>query len=292
MLARLWNGVAGGLLTLGRGSGVVLAIVAILATTETGSVESGSIAVFPRYAAIDSTSPYTPFAVYITASGLEVDSTYNYSVWVYGGYPSPGVISKIWYGGWKSGSYYIYFTATSSAWGEWVYLYVDEPPDSGYNYYLRYRMKKGTDDLFTVTKDTTDFTLLTMSSTGEGAWVYAMAASATGGKAVLALDVGDNIIGAYSIENNHIDEGDDSTEVGYFKMAVPANTSIPKLQARNEDNSVFDTQTGDWSSGDPGTETNLEDQCDVSLPVLLSSFTASASESRICLLYTSPSPRD
>lgn len=282
MLAELWNGGTTKKLR------VALAIGTILGMVEASLGESGDIAVFPRYAAIDSTSPYTPFAVYITASGLEVDSTYNYSVWVYGGHPSPGMISKIWYGGWKSGSYYIYFTATSSTWGKWVYLYVDKPPEPDYEYYLKYKMRKGTTEIFSDT--TRSLTLLNMST--NGAWVYATAASATAGKAILAFDESDNVIGSYSIENNHVDEGYDSTKVGYFKIAVPANTSIPKLQARNTDNTVFDTQTGSWSSGGPGIETNLDAQGDVSLPILLSSFTASASEGRIVLRWRTESEVD
>ncbi|RKY52859.1 MAG: hypothetical protein DRP89_06995 [Candidatus Neomarinimicrobiota bacterium] len=128
-----------------------------------------------------------------------------------------------------------------------------------------------------------------MDMSTNGAWVYATAASTTEGKAILVFDNSNNIIGTYAIENNEINEGYSST-AGYFRVAVPANTVIPKLQSRNSDNSIFDTQTSNqWSSGKAGSETNLDLQEDVSLPVTLSSFSATYSNGTIVLRWSTES---
>jgi len=118
----------------------------------------------------------------------------------------------------------------------------------------------------------TAVTVLSMSTTG--AWVEATAVASTAGLAVLAFDASDNIIGTYAVEDNGISDGYPST-AGYFKMAVPANTAIRRLEVRDDENNTVASQTSLlWGSGAAGTTTNLDEQYDVSLPVTLTSLQA------------------
>ena len=265
--------------------------VMMLGITRIGSGQeiSGDIAVFPKYAAIDSTEPYTPFAVYITASGLTPGQTYNYAAWVYGG----KVLSKIWKAvdgaGWKGSYYYIDFTPSSSDWGKWVYLYIFDAPNEGYNYYLKYKMRQNTTDLIEVVKKNNPdgFTLMDMSSSGTGAWVED-SGNPPQGYVVLAYSNSD-ILGAYAAENNNVSEGYDSTS-GYWKIAVPAGASITKLEARDTNNDIYATDTApSWTAGSAGTTTELQD---VSLPVTLSAFTAIPTDSAVILKWRTESEVD
>jgi len=177
-------------------------------------------------------------------------------------------------------------TDSSGNWAGWIYSYFYSTVTSGSNT-LRVRFRKV--GVATNIDDSKSITIIDMTGSGDGAWIHATAVSTTAGKAVLAFNSSDRIIGIYAIEDNNVVEGYPSTS-GYFKMAVPAGTFILKLQARNSDNSVFNTQTSSsWASGGTGTDTDLDVQEDVSLPVTLSFFTAIPIDSGVKLKWRTES---
>ena len=129
--------------------------------------------------------------------------------------------------------------------------------------------------------------LLDMASAG--AWIKADASTGMSGKAVLAIGSDQRILGVYLIENNGVPEGYAPTP-GYFRMAVPANTSIPKIQVRNNNHTVASIQTSsNWSSGAPGTETDLDLHDEVSLPVGMASLSATWSEGKAFIRWKTES---
>jgi hypothetical protein len=131
-----------------------------------------------------------------------------------------------------------------------------------------------------ITGDLAGITVMDMSSTGDGAWVHGVAAAATAGRVILALDASGNLLGSYVVEDNGIAEAPNaySSTPGYFRFAVPANAAIARLEVRNSANEVVEAQNGLWRAGAAGTDTDLDAQEDVSLPVVLASFGARRTE--------------
>ncbi|MGQ9561374.1 MAG: FlgD immunoglobulin-like domain containing protein [Candidatus Oleimicrobiaceae bacterium] len=170
---------------------------------------------------------------------------------------------------------------------KWVFLRpsTNNPPPGSCT--IRVRVRRVGD---TATPDPTDFagpTLLDMSTTG--AWVHGTAVAGAAGKAVLAYDASGYVIGSYVIEDNGVDEGYPSS-AGYFKMAVPANTEMRTLEARDADNTTFAIQTSSlWRSGVAGSDTDLDAQHDVSLPVTLAYFRAAAEPGAVILSWATES---
>ncbi|MDI6840489.1 MAG: lamin tail domain-containing protein [bacterium] len=184
-------------------------------------IADGSFSILPM-AASDS----TPFIVRVEASGLIPDSIYRFTVYAYGG--EPRVISERWTTGkWKGGYAYTDFSSDNSGnWNSWVPLRVIEEPEEGYNYYIKFKVKKGSDDVFESSVHFSDgFQILDMFS--QGGWltgtVYLDSNFTTPGEAVvvMAKDSQGYIIGAYVTENNTIDEGNLPIP-GRFCMATPA----------------------------------------------------------------------
>jgi len=214
------------------------------------------IKVLPLYASAKN-SVQSPFAVFLRVTGLEPGAT--------------DYIFRLLIGDNESGS----FTTTSCGSFDRSYKEVGIPNADGtvklwvylrnsVNYpepgpcHLKLRIKEGGSVVSGSPWNLPGPTFLDMSR--DGAWVYASTIFTEPGKAVLAFDSDDQIIGTYVTEDNDIDEKYPSTQ-GYFKIVVPANTYIPKLEARNADNTTFDIQTGDkWRAGSAGTETNLDDR--------------------------------
>ena len=262
-----------------------LVILVSLVMGTLGFGQTITTTVFPLYVDGTAGEEGTPFSVHVTITGWTVmaDSTANIKV-----APTSGTKYKIWNGSaWKSSHYYSNcpeVTIDSNGdWSGWVYL----KSNGGSEPFKAYARRVGATSPRIEEDSSHSITLLDMSSTG--AWIYATAAEVTAGKAILVFDSADSIIGTYAIEDNGVEEGYPST-AGYFRIAVPANRTISKLQARNSDNSIFDTQTSNqWSSGDPGTETNLDDQHDVSLPVQLTSFMAIPGDGEITLKWVTES---
>lgn len=264
---------------------IFLVIVVGLVMRSLGFGQTITTTAFPLYVDGTAGEEGTPFAVHVTITGWTAmaDSTANIRV-----APTSGTKYKIWNGSaWKSSHYYSNCPEVTidpnGNWSGWVYL----KSNGGSVPFKAYARKVGATSPKIEEDSSHSITLLDMSSTG--AWIYATAAEVTAGKAILAFDSADSIIGTYAIEDNRVEEGYTPT-AGYFRMAVPANRTISKLQARNSDNSIFDTQTSSqWSSGDPGTETNLDDQHDVSLPVQLASFIAIPGDGEITLKWVTES---
>ncbi len=216
----------------------------------------------------------TPFAVHVTLAG-DASSVYEYRVYVTYSWSS----ARVWNAAqsrwvhvgtsWGNNGLPQVTTDGSGVWSGWLHAYVYAGVGTR-STTLRVRFRK----LNTSTDLDADAGVNTLDMSTSGAWIEATAVASTAGLAVLAFDASDNIIGAYAVEDNGIDEGYSGT-AGYFKMAVPANTAIRKLEVLDASGSTVATQTSMlWSSGAPGTTTDLDDQYDVSLPVTLTSFGA------------------
>ena len=216
-----------------------------------------TIEVMPRYAAAKC-EEQSPFAVFLQVTGLEPGATdYTFTMRIAGNYGSFTTTS---YGSFNTNYKELGIPHVDGTVRLWVYLRSSKSnPEPGV-YNLRLRIKKDDDEISGSPWDLPGPELLDMSNTGKGAWVHANTIFAEPGKVVLAFDSDDQIIGTYVIEDNGLSEGYPSTQ-GYFKIAVPANTPIPKLELRDADNTSFDTKTNDsWWSGVAGSETNLDDQ--------------------------------
>jgi len=272
-------------------SAAVIVGAMVLGMVEVATSVTITTTTFPVYAdSTGGTGEGTPFAVHVTISNwtAAADSIVYIKVNRTG---TSGSNYRIWGGSaWGNAANYANGPAVTidsdGNWSGWIYLKINGATT---NTFLAKARTVG--ETKTIKEDGThSMTYMDMSSSGTGAWVYGTAASPTAGKAILAFDQDGKVIGSYAIENNHVAEGYDSTPTGYFKIAVPANTPIAKLQVRNADNSIFDTQTSNqWSSGDAGTETNLDNQEDVSLPVTLVSFTATVGDGEVILRWVTQS---
>lgn len=243
--------------------------------------------VYPVYADGRDIDTGTPFAVYVEISSwtAAADSQVNVMVTTVG-----GKHFLIWNDpDWKNAHQYANCPVrTIDSNGNWSGLIYLRAKDASRAFRSHARDVDDTGIIIhEAIADTNSVTYMDMSTTG--AWVYATAASSAEGKAVLAFNASDEIIGTYAIEDNGVTEGYTTTS-GYFKMAIPASTSIPKLQARNADNSVYNTQTSsNWQSGSAGSTTNLDYQEDVSLPVELTNFTATPGNAKVTLNWTTES---
>lgn len=98
---------------------------------------SCQIAIFPSQVEVGKS-----FAVFIKISGLLQDKNYQYSLWVYGGKP----LSSIWNGS-SFASSYTYLDIPqqqieNGIFQEWVILKINSLPNSGYDYYLKLRIRE------------------------------------------------------------------------------------------------------------------------------------------------------
>lgn len=267
-----------------------LAIVALLCGLR-GAASAGSQAAliatvaYPSFA--DGAEDGTPFAVHVSISGwtAAADSDAYIKVNRTG---SSGPNYRIWNGtSWGNAYYYangprVHIDATGS-WQGWVFVKANAASTNTFDARARTVGKAKSLD-----EDSSHLvTYLSMSTTG--AWVHGTAVAGAAGKAVLAYDASGYLIGSYVIEDNGVDEGYPST-AGYFKIAVPANTAIRTLEARNADNTTFAIQTSSlWRSGVAGSDTDLDAQQDVSLPVSLAYFKAAAEPAAVILSWATES---
>jgi len=241
---------------------------------------------YPMYVDGRSENLATPFAVHVTISNWIFVAGSDAKVRVT---TTSGAHLSIWNGtAWGTASTYDNAPTVSidgsGNWSGWIYVKSRSSVGSIKAYA---RNLEETETLL----EETSYSLTYMDMSTAGAWIHATAVSATAGKAVLAFNSSEEIIGTYAIENNNVGDGYPSTS-GYFKMAVPAGTSIPKLQARNSDNSVYNTQTNNWQSGNVGSDIDLDTQQDVTLPVTLSSFAAIPTDSGVILKWRTESEVD
>ena len=271
-----------------RLSAALVVGVMVLGIVSSTIAQTITTSVFPLFTDGRNIDNGAPFTVYIEISNwaAAADSQVNVRVTT-----ESGTNFLIWNDtAWKSAYTYsncpVRTINSSGNWSGWIYLRAKNATDV----FKAHARDVDNTNIIIHESDTHSITYMNMSTTG--AWVYATAASATAGKAVLAFDGSNNIIGTYAIEDNGVDEGYSST-AGYFKIAVAANTSIAKLQVRNSDNSVFNTQTSStWSSGDAGTDTDLDAQQDVTLPVELNHFSATAGDKLVALRWITESEVD
>ena len=229
-----------------------------------------TIEVMPLYAAARD-SKQSPFAVFMQVTGLEAGATdYTFTLRICGNYGSFTTTSH--------GIFNAYYKELGipDANGTvrlWVYLRSsEENPEPG-QYHLTLRIKKDDSLVDGIVWDSPEsINFLDMSDAGDGAWVYAEEIFTESEKVVLALGDNDQIIGTYVTENNCLNEGyppkPGSSTQGYFKIVVPAKINIPKLEARNADNTTFDIQTSDgWWAKDAGKGANLDEEQSPNEPI-------------------------
>ena len=216
-----------------------------------------NIEVMPLYAAAKN-GVKSPFAVFLKVTRLEPGATdYTFTLRIGDRYGSFTTTS---YGIFNANYKELGTPDDDGTVGLWVYLRNSTSNPAPGEYHLRLRINKGGSPVSGSPWNLPELKFLDMSDAGNGAWVHANTIFTESGKVVLAFDSEDQIIGTYATEDNGINEGHPSTQ-GYFKIVVPANTYIPKLEERNADNTLFDTQTSEsWRSGDAGAETNLDDE--------------------------------
>ena len=269
---------------------LVLSIICICLLIEIDGISTAEVSitanVFPKYIAKGD----TPFSVHFTVTGLDSSKTYEFWVRVrrdstyYGSFWGTRDGDTGW------GATYAFLCSGVTQFSTWAYVRARDTISTGSGAKIRIAVRVAGTTTYTaiIVPEDPGITVMDMSSGGDGAWVEATAAVAAAGKAILAFDSSDNIIGTYAIEDNGVDEGY-TPGPGYFKIAVPAGSSIAKLEARNSDNTIFATQSGSWTIGSAGSTTNLDGQIDVSLPVVFSSLVASEKDRKIILRWSTES---
>ncbi len=262
-------------------------LVAILLAGAHAKEQAATVACtgYPAYA--DGAANGTPFAVHVSISGwtAAADSDAYVKANRSG---TTGANYLIWNGtSWNNAAYYANCPrvriSTSGDWSGWILVKANGASTTS--------LKAAAETVGKSRSLSEDaphsVAYLDMSTTG--AWVEATAAASTAGLAVLAFDASDNLIGTYAVEDNGVSEGYPST-AGYFKMAVPANTAIRRLEVQDHEGNTIATQTSAlWGSGVAGSLTNLDDQYDVSLPVTLTSLQAAVVEGGVKVSWTTES---
>ncbi|MDH7561650.1 MAG: FlgD immunoglobulin-like domain containing protein [bacterium] len=244
-----------------------------------------STTVFPLYADGRNTDGATPFAVLVEIANWSAKAGKQVNVRVTTVSGSNFLIWKD--GAWQNAQYYDHCPVRTldagGNWCGWIFLRAKNATAA-----FRASAREVGQSAGPILEDASHtVTYMNMSTTG--AWVEATAAASTAGLVILAYDASDNIIGAYAVEDNGVSEGYPST-AGYFKMAVPANTAIRKLEVRDASGGTVATQTSPlWGSGVAGGTTNLDDQYDVSLPVTLTSFQAAVVAGGVRLTWVTDS---
>ena len=260
-----------------------LIVSALCLLTIASCLEAGTIrtVVYPKYADGSHDSPdLNPFAVYVEIDWpTQANEKVHIRVTVLRG---EGTHFYIWNWGeeqWRSAYSYdncpIVTLDASGKWSGWVFLKARCELDER-NKWRKFKAsvrKVGTDtDLL----EDQFHEIYCMDMKTEGAYVHGQAVpTPTAGRVILAYDQSGEVIGSYVVEDNNISEEGvsgypASPSPGYFRMAVPHNTRIAKLEVRDEENNVVVSQESDsWASGDPGSDTDLDALDDVSLPVRL-----------------------
>ena len=266
---------------------LVLAMLVALSTV----AQTTEILFAPDYVAGDgSADGGTPVALFVRFSGGSPNATYHIKSYITkstSGARTWNPETNQWI---SSGSSYSQQrpiqTDGSGQWQGWIHSYY-YASTQGSGRTLKVRVTPDGSTNYDAVKE--GVTVLDMSDTGDGCWVYATASASTQGQVVAAYDAAGTVLGSWVIEDNQVDEGYPANP-GYFKMAVPANTTITKLETRDAANQVVDEQNGNWSAGSAGGETDLDAQGDVSLPVELLYFrTIETSEQRVVLEWRTAS---
>ncbi|MCK4416890.1 MAG: hypothetical protein KAV99_01830 [Candidatus Latescibacteria bacterium] len=268
-------------------AGLMVLVVPVLALTASISVD-----VYPLYVAKDggAGTTGTPFAVFVRISGWTDQANQDAYIRIH---EAVSVWSNYYHwtasGSWSRTATYsvnnypiLHIDGSGNAKG-WIFL--KSPSDKTFTTFT-VRAHIGTSNLdLGVNKSITP---MDMSTTGAWIWGSEAAGNPPDGYVVLACGA-EGILGAYAAENNSINEDYESTS-GYWKMAVPANTTITELKVKDPQNNLYATDdkngVGWGNSGNPGNTTRLTDY---SLPVTLTSFTATAGDGEVTLRWVTES---
>ena len=145
--------------------------------------------------------------------------------------------------GWSDGTTYagnipvVTLDATGS-WSGWVYAKHDDVVGTS----VKARAAKVATSSTNITGGSLSFTVLTMSSAGNGGWLVGTSSAAIN-KPILAF-AGGSVVGSYRTEDNSIAEGY-SYSGGGFKIAAPAGL-IDSLATFNDDGSRDQVFAGPW----------------------------------------------
>ena len=223
---------------------------------------SGEFSILPKVA-----SDSTPFVTRIAVSGLEPESTYKFTIYVYGGHPSPAVISERWTGNkWKGGYAYTDFIPDDSGdWQELIPLRVVKSAKEGYDYYIKFKIKKGNEDIFeSIVRSSEGFQILALPS--EVGWLAGTVYldpnfTSPAEKIVVLTSIYDTTVGAYLTEDNGIDEGNPDIP-GRFYIAVPLG-SVDKIEFQDSVGNLVNGYIGSSPSWEitPGETTWVDPFC-------------------------------
>jgi hypothetical protein len=220
---------AGALTLLGLVGLMLLAQPAVLAAPSAPAV---SIVYYPVSVLADTTdgncSTGTPYAVYVTATGLDTLTTYTVKAYHY---RASATDNKGCMWNWLTNSWVVidnnYNNLPSvigvTSWSGWVYLKEVTAHAGATDAKLRVRFRTGTTN--------TDGTIVLSgaydAATG-GGWISGHAYN-VGGVARAAAPVviknGSTIVGIYATEDNAVNEGYTSSDTGYYKVAAPIGSN-------------------------------------------------------------------
>jgi len=206
-------------------------------TSPAAALANGTVDFFPAYVANDgvvsagSLTAGTPFMAHVNFTGLDPNTQY------YGpkGYV-PGSGFNWNNNTWKLGTaawtgYTTFTTDASGAWAGWFVVCADaaNTPTTG-NFRAGCRKSGTTDNFYTDYVSMTTMSMVATAGWVEGhAYGVGMTSLASysvplAGHRVVVRDSGGTIVGIYATEDNGVNEGYNSGDTGYYKIAVPAGS--------------------------------------------------------------------
>lgn len=258
----------------------MLTLLAIIFVVAAGGLraQTVNIVAHPQYTPADST---TPFALYVAISCTTAYARariYDYAGMTTGidytwGDTTNALIGPNYWTLSNATSYAenVKLTMTSGTWAGWMFAKVSGTGDDTLSQIrVRFRQQQSTGTILSTNYTDTDSAkhlVMDPSITGRlhyGGWLKGHIYSDAGTTApyssiaVLAMRT-DSIVGIYITENNHVDETYDSTNAGYFRMAVPEGQidSVKYFDMTNASVSGYTKTSAPWTIT-RGVETDID----------------------------------
>ena len=237
---------------------ILLLTVVVAATGIVWAEITPTIEVMPLYASA-AHSQQTPFAVFLRATGLTEGTAYEFTAKLRQNDSDYGSFTTAEVGDFNTSYKSLGTSGAEGILAKWIFLRPSKSSPAPGPCQIRIRIR----EVGKTTSTPVDFaglTLLDMSDAGDGAWVTGgEGTNPPDGYLILAYDGEGGLLGAYAVEDNGLNEGDDP-DSGHWQIALPANTNIARFETRDANNSVYATDSDPgWESGAPGTTTVLSD---------------------------------
>ena len=203
------------------------------------SLAAVSIVHYPAQIPADTTdgscATGTPYAIYVTASDLSDTSTYLIKAYHY---LSSSTANKGCMWNWQTNSWLVmdnfYNNLPSisgvTSWSGWIYVKDVTAHAGATDLRLRVRFRTGTTNVGEGTVYPTPMSMATAGgwveghAYGVGTTSLASYSVPLSGHRVVVKDGGGTIVGLYATEDNGVNEGYNSGDTGYYKIAVPAGS--------------------------------------------------------------------